>query len=320
MRLLKSIYLLLFFTLIFSTNRSFAQNCVCVSTEPVTGQITISWDLSGWVNIDSVKSYTLGWSLTNWNLIGSDSGHQVNYITFPYPSKVTTYTIPIYNGNTARYYFQISGHLQGQFYFWPASNIFLNVTRIEKNIAKLSWNRDWINSTGLHHVQRLDNGVWNTIYSIPNHEFVWDYINGIAVPSQEFENFSYNDTLTNSLSDTAEIKYRILFKPEYGDCYSVSNIKSLDREPLFFMPNAFKPGGINNKFRPVQSFVESNGFMMQIYDKWGQMIFQTTDIIAGWDGNIKGSIAPAGVYVYTIHYKSLQGGEYDKRGTVMLVK
>ena len=70
-----------------------------------------------------------------------------------------------------------------------------------------------------------------------------------------------------------------------------------------FVPNAFSP---NNDGRNDVFFVVNSGdvvkFHMVIYNKWGETVFQTTDINEGWDGNFKGSRSPVGVYHYVIEY------------------
>lgn len=217
MKLLKPIYLLLFFALIFQTQKSFAQDYICISTDPVNGQITISWNLPNFS--DTVEFYTLQWSLTpgTWD--------PNVYVKFD-SSSVTNYVIPDINGNNSRYYFRLYNQNTNTtgFETYP-SNIFLIVTGIDKRIAKLVWNPAWIVSMGIHHVQRLDNGVWNTIKSIP-----WD-------GTLETKIYTYNDTLTNPPCDTTGIRYRIYFEHSFGDCASVSNIETADVLGRYNPPN-----------------------------------------------------------------------------------
>ncbi|MCG8700909.1 MAG: gliding motility-associated C-terminal domain-containing protein, partial [Bacteroidales bacterium] len=61
---------------------------------------------------------------------------------------------------------------------------------------------------------------------------------------------------------------------------------------------------------------------LQVFNKWGRLIFETTDFSVGWDGTYRnGNKAPAGVYVYQISYSN---GELNidntKKGTVTLVR
>ncbi len=93
-------------------------------------------------------------------------------------------------------------------------------------------------------------------------------------------------------------------------------------EPLIYVPNAFIPDGINYKFLPVLTYDDPSQFLMQIYDRWGQVIFETKDQYQGWDGYIQpfNQMAETGMYVYLISFTDGGGNEHIKRGTVSLLK
>jgi hypothetical protein len=59
---------------------------------------------------------------------------------------------------------------------------------------------------------------------------------------------------------------------------------------------------------------------MTIVSRWGQQLFETTDMVTGWDGLINGQLAPPGLYAYIVTYKSIGGQEYTKRGTVFVLR
>jgi gliding motility-associated-like protein len=94
----------------------------------------------------------------------------------------------------------------------------------------------------------------------------------------------------------------------------------------YYTPNAFTPNGdgLNDLFRVVGKY-RNIDFAMYIYDRWGGMVFESDDIDAGWDGNIGGQPAPAGVYVWTFRIKFRgedikTGGDVVFKGTVTLVR
>jgi gliding motility-associated-like protein len=68
------------------------------------------------------------------------------------------------------------------------------------------------------------------------------------------------------------------------------------------MPNAFTPNhdGQNDVFKVIAKNIRLESF--QIYDRWGQMVFQTSDMNAGWDGNFQGQPMSIGNYVYWLTY------------------
>ena len=91
------------------------------------------------------------------------------------------------------------------------------------------------------------------------------------------------------------------------------------------IPNAFTPNydGINDEFKPV-GYNNYDQYLMQIYNRQGEMIFKSSDPEIGWDGSYKGRICPAGVYIYVINYKTFNkdGNEIEnnKMGSVNILR
>jgi len=135
---------------------------------------------------------------------------------------------------------------------------------------------------------------------------------------------SFPDLLAG-VDPTKQVCYWVSAAENPGNPYltnatSLSNTCCIIKGATLFMPTAFHPGGINDRFRPVATFVEPQSFRMIIFSRWGQQIFETTDMVNGWDGLLDGNIAPPGLYAYYITYTSLGGQDYTKRGTVFLVR
>lgn len=57
----------------------------------------------------------------------------------------------------------------------------------------------------------------------------------------------------------------------------------------------------NDTYQPT-AFVPVKSFMMQVYNRWGQLVFETSDIKKGWDGKVAGKPQDAGIYVYICRY------------------
>ena len=86
-----------------------------------------------------------------------------------------------------------------------------------------------------------------------------------------------------------------------------------------YLPNVFTPGGnqLNPEFRPVFSAPsEIESYRMEIFDRWGNMIFRTDDLSRGWDGDHK----PEGVYVVLVCYKPRGEKERTAKGSVTLIR
>jgi gliding motility-associated-like protein len=89
----------------------------------------------------------------------------------------------------------------------------------------------------------------------------------------------------------------------------------------FSLPTAFSPNGdgVNDVFKPVGEGILE--FSMQIFDRWGQLVFSSNDPQTGWDGSIKGKEAPAGTYSWIITYSGGGSeGTQKVKGSVTIVR
>ena len=59
---------------------------------------------------------------------------------------------------------------------------------------------------------------------------------------------------------------------------------------------------------------------MQVFNRWGELIFETQDRTRGWNGYFKGKICPQDVYIYKIDFKFWDGTETSKFGDVTLIR
>ncbi len=71
---------------------------------------------------------------------------------------------------------------------------------------------------------------------------------------------------------------------------------------FFYIPSAFSPNGdgINDEFRPYGDGVKWETLSFEVFDRWGERIFFTSNIDKGWDGSYKGTQVKMGVYNYAI--------------------
>ncbi|MFZ1825315.1 MAG: gliding motility-associated C-terminal domain-containing protein, partial [Chitinophagales bacterium] len=63
-----------------------------------------------------------------------------------------------------------------------------------------------------------------------------------------------------------------------------------------------------------------NNFSMRIYNRWGEMMFETSDYNQGWDGKFKNKECEMGSYVYVIDYAIPEGESGRKSGSFTLVR
>lgn len=93
-------------------------------------------------------------------------------------------------------------------------------------------------------------------------------------------------------------------------------------EPVVEAPTAFTPNGdgINETFRVIHHFIERP--KLEIYNRWGEQVFQTDDLDYQWDGYYKGKVLSNQLYAYVLRYYARdfpQLGEQKKMGSVLIL-
>lgn len=94
----------------------------------------------------------------------------------------------------------------------------------------------------------------------------------------------------------------------------------VDLPSVLFIPNAFSPNGDGNN--DVFSVYTQNAVLLnfKIFNRWGELVYETNNLFDGWDGTYKGSIAPPAVYTYYIHVSFLDGSSRVSTGSVTLFR
>jgi gliding motility-associated-like protein len=91
-------------------------------------------------------------------------------------------------------------------------------------------------------------------------------------------------------------------------------------ESNVFVPNTFTPNGDGqNDILYARSNVVSTIYFA-VYNRWGQLVFETTDLKKGWDGNYKGMKADPAVFAWYVKGKCFNGKEFFKKGNVTLIR
>ncbi|WP_191284423.1 DUF7948 domain-containing protein [Luteibaculum oceani] len=90
--------------------------------------------------------------------------------------------------------------------------------------------------------------------------------------------------------------------------------------PNIFVPNAFSPNGDgeNDRFRVRGRFIEK--MLFRVYDRWGQMVFESRDQKISWDGTFRDEPLNPAVYVYYLEATCTGGMKYFTKGNVTLIR
>jgi len=92
----------------------------------------------------------------------------------------------------------------------------------------------------------------------------------------------------------------------------------------FYAPTAITldKNNINDVFRVLGTGIDEENFNLYIYDRWGEQIFHSENIMIGWDGKVKNGdkIAPIGSYVWLSTFKDFMGNSHEYSGIVTIIK
>ena len=154
--------------------------------------------------------------------------------------------------------------------------------------------------------------------SVGASSYVWEFGDG-QISTEENPVYSYASTINGTVIT--------LTATSLLGCESIYELSIQYQEgEIIYIPNTFTPDGdnYNQEFLPIfTSGFDPYNFEMLIYNRWGELIFETHDIKVGWDGSysMQGRAVQDGVYTYKINYKNLIN---DKRkiiiGHVALIK
>ena len=141
-------------------------------------------------------------------------------------------------------------------------------------------------------------------------------------PSTNINNSSIPDPIVYPDVDTW---FKVVVRDNNG-CFNSDSIlvkSDLSRgQASFFVPSAFTPNndGLNDCFGvPYWSATEE--FELSVYNRWGELVFRTSNKSKCWDGKFKGLPQPGGVFVYQISGKSrCSNNKVYKKGTVALIR
>lgn len=91
----------------------------------------------------------------------------------------------------------------------------------------------------------------------------------------------------------------------------------------FYVPNIFTPNadGLNDSFSFVGAGVDDSDFRMDIFNRWGNLVYHSTDRDGSWDGKYMGAPVSDGVYAWVIHFLDQKSKSLHKyQGMVTVIK
>jgi gliding motility-associated-like protein len=158
----------------------------------------------------------------------------------------------------------------------------------------------------------------------------------IAAPGQPVKlsasgALSYNWSPATGLDDPAsptpvatnggDVSYIVSGNDENG-CMGTDTVNiRIYKGPDIYVPSAFTPNGDgkNDKFTFIASGISSIE-LFQVYNRYGQLVYTSSDLQPGWDGRMNGTLQPSGTYVWMVRGRDFHGQPHSKKGTVTLIR
>ncbi|MBR9861340.1 gliding motility-associated C-terminal domain-containing protein, partial [bacterium] len=125
-------------------------------------------------------------------------------------------------------------------------------------------------------------------------------------------------------SDTATYLVTLIVRTNWGCTDTVRNNVIIGPDLIVYVPNAFTPGDDgagppeNDEFRPVISGEKEMELL--IFNRWGEIVFQTDDKTKEWDGKYKGEYVQQDVYAYKLTVTALNDEVYQFSGTITVLR
>lgn len=166
----------------------------------------------------------------------------------------------------------------------------------------------------------LPNAVFNMVNlsnSITNYWEVTDSNNAILHSSlQRDPSFTINNV--------GRFNVRLIGVNSFGcrDTMYKPDYISTQGPGYVYIPNAFSPNnnGKNEGFMPSLYNVKDRNYAFRVFNRWGEMVYETNDIHAFWDGNFKGTACEQDVYIWTVNGEFYNGDLFTFKGTVTVLR
>ena len=146
--------------------------------------------------------------------------------------------------------------------------------------------------------------------------YLWDFKNG--------KNSTKKNETVNFGEKSGYYSTTLYVKNDVGCIDSITKTIHVRDELIYYVPNTFTPNtdNINNVFKPVfSSGVSPSNYTFLIYNRWGEIIYESHSIDDGWDGMFDSKNSPDGTYVWSLIFQdSIQNRIHNIKGHVNLLR
>ncbi|MEP6700013.1 MAG: PKD domain-containing protein, partial [Bacteroidota bacterium] len=147
-------------------------------------------------------------------------------------------------------------------------------------------------------------------------------VNYVWSPSTGLNNTRIFNPIGIYTVEIDSVKYKLVVSDAIGCADSAYVIvRVFKTNPSVFVPTAFTPNndGRNDVIRPIAVGIQKINYF-SVYNRWGQLVFTTTENKQGWDGRINGRLQNSGVFVWMVSAVDYLGKNIFLKGTVALIR
>lgn len=122
--------------------------------------------------------------------------------------------------------------------------------------------------------------------------------------------------------DTGSYLTSLIVTDMNGCINSTSEIIIVKGEYGIYIPNSFTPDfdGLNDGFSPYGFGISDKNYSFFIFDRWGELIFETYTKFEPWNGTYKNTLVPNDIYVWQLNFTDINGVKHTQIGHVSIVK
>ena len=138
--------------------------------------------------------------------------------------------------------------------------------------------------------------------------FTYSWLNGSTEETPTFAPGIYTVTVTND------------YGCSYSDTVDIAAATEECSDPSIYIPNIFSPNGdgVNDVFEVYGTDITQ--LSVQVFDRWGKLVFYSTDVEAAWDGTRNGKPMNTAVFAYLIRVTFVGNYQEEYKGNVTLVR
>ena len=208
--------------------------------------------------------------------------------------------------------------------------IFVSLSAIAQSVSPVAI---YVDSTGISkEVTSIDNGQAPLEVTfkanpsdmenyMPSYEWHFRRINSNSGYQELFVRYEEDTQYTFSESGNYSIVLKTKLDNNGTELDSV-NIKVFISDSWLEFPNAFSPNGdgLNDIYKAKDGYKSIVSFHATIINRWGQRLFEWSDLSKGWDGTYRGNACKDGVYFVIVKARGADGKEYNIRKDVNLLR